>query len=947
MDDYLKEISSKYPEQLKVAHINAQSLCDIAHYVEFCLDFANSNFDIVAVSETFFKSTSQKCLTNYTDITVDRVCDKAAGGVALYIKDCHKTKVLSSSNGERFKPEYVIVEVTINTVKILCACIYRPPHIGFMEEFVNDVQCHLPNYKFAIVCGDINARFGSGSSETQNIEDIFQECNLNFLPFGPTYHTSQCHTTLDVIASNCNELVLDFGQKSAPGFSAHDLLYSVFNISTPRFVKKTVTFRNYKQLNVDLLLDDANKLPWENVYTQNNVNEKVQLFNTFLIELLDKHAPLTTVKLKEYDAPWMTKELKKERKKRDKLWTKYRLSGSPEDLENHRQCRNKLKQKMRNAKVKYFNDLFASTDNPKFIWSQVNSLGIGNQRKESVPVMPVDELVTHYANVSSLKFPTQVDESISRYCLSNSNSNNKEREEFHFKYVLPHDIAAATASIKSKAKGVDQVPISFINLCLPIILPVIEHIFNYSLQNGVFPDQWKMSNILPIPKVKEPNECKDYRPVSILCVLAKVLEKIVHKQVVEYMDKFNIISKFQSGFRKGHSTMSALLKVTDDIRKAMDNSSLTILALLDLSKAFDCVHHELLLTKLRCNGFSNSTVKWFRSYLSDRFIRVFVNDCIFSNWARVTTGVPQGSVLGPLLFILYLFDLPKVLKYCSFHLYADDVQLYLHFPVHLVSDAVQRLIADILDLIKYFNGHNLILNVDKTQIMFIGYCKLLESLNKYTAPPIKIQDQIVVPVKHAKNLGVLFDSTLSWNQQCRTLSSMVFGILAQLRRNMPFIPTHIRKQLVQSLVLSRMDYALPLLTDLSDVNLTILQRVQNAALRFITYIPKHHHITPLYNSLGILKMSDRITLKVAIMVWKIMKFKSPQYLYEIFQPLILSSTRNTRFSGKTLCPPTHRTTKFNKSFVVCACRIYNQFQLYDKLHLSYSTVCRIIHSKVV
>lgn len=941
MDDYLKQISSTHPEHLKVAHINAQSLCETAHYVEFCLDFANSGFDIIAVSETFFKNSSQKCLPNYIDFTVDRVCDRASGGVALYIKDCHKTKVLSSSNGDRSKPEYIIVEVLINTVKILCVCIYRPPHIGYMEDFLNDVQCHLPNYKYSIVCGDVNARFGSGSSETKNIEEIFQSCNLTFLPFGPTYHTSQCQSFLDIIASNCNDLVIDFNQIEAPGFSAHDLLWAVFNISTPKFVKKTVTYRNYKQLNIDSLLDDANMMPWENIFSLSNINEKVSLFNSLLIELFDKHAPLKTVKLKEYDEPWMTKELKKERKKRDKLWKKFKISGSPEVFENYRQFRNKLKQKMRNAKVKYFNDLFNTSDSPKFIWSHIKSLGIGNQRKESVPVVPVDNLVNHYADVSSVKFPDLVEDSIAKYSHPNSNG----REEFHFKYVFPNDIIDAISSVKSKAKGVDQVPVSFLNLCLPILLPILVHLLNYSLQNGVFPDQWKRANILPIPKLKIPMVCKDYRPVSILCVLAKVLEKIVHKQVVEYVDKYNILSIYQSGFRKGHSTITALLKVTDDIRKAMDKSNLTILALLDLSKAFDCVHHELLLNKLRFNGFSTSTIKWFKSYLCDRFIRVFVNDNIFSDWVRVTTGVPQGSVLGPLLFILYLFDLSSVLTYCSFHLYADDVQLYIHFPLHMVATAVQRLIMDILDLIKYFNSHNLNLNVEKTQAMFIGYCKTLESLSTFQVPPIEIQDKTIVPVKEAKNLGVIFDSTLSWSQQCKAISSNVFGIIAQLRRNMSFIPTHIRKQLIQSLVLSRVDYALPLLTDLSDANLTVLQRVQNAAVRFITYIPRHHHITPLYNSLGIIKIRERITLKTAIMVWNIMKFQSPRYLYDIFHPLSITNKRNTRLYGKALSYPSHRTTKYNKSFVMSACRVYNEFQLFDKLHLSSYTVHRYIHSK--
>ena len=272
----------------------------------------------------------------------------------------------------------------------------------------------------------------------------------------------------------------------------------------------------------------------------------------------------------------------KGQEKRDKLWKKFRKTNDPGDFEIFRKFRNNLKQRMRNTKIKYFNDLLNTSNSPKFLWSQVKSLGIGSKRKEHVPVVPVDKLVADYANVSTVKFPDEVKDCISKY--HHLHSEHKDREEFHFKYVLPEEIITAISSVKSQAKDVDKLPVSFINLCFPVVLPVLQHIFNYSLQNGSFPDLGKYANILPIPKKKQPKDSKDYRPVSILCVLAKVSEKLVHKQVVDYVDKFNILSPYQSGFRKGYSTVTALLKGTDDLRKAMDNGKLSLLALLDLSR---------------------------------------------------------------------------------------------------------------------------------------------------------------------------------------------------------------------------------------------------------------------------------------------------------------------------------------------------------------------------
>jgi hypothetical protein len=303
------------------------------------------------------------------------------------------------------------------------------------------------------------------------------------------------------------------------------------------------------------------------------------------------------------------------------------------------------------------------------MWSDVRSLNIGKLSSQSnEPVMSVDTLNSHYASVSTVNDVTLVNS-----CINNYKGRNQFKpeitEKFHFKYALPGDIVEAINSIKSNATGADCIPIAFIKLCLPSLLPVLEHLFNFSLQNSCFPEMWKLANILPIPKVKDPKDCKDYRPVSILCVLGKALEKIVHKQVTEFMNEHNLFTLNQSGFRKGHSTETALLKVTDDIRRAIDKRLLTLLLLLDLSKAFDCVHHELLIVKLKYLGFSDAVTNWFKSYLTKRQHRVFVSDLLVSGWAEIAAGVPQGSVLGPLLFLIYLFDLPSVILNCMLMIY--------------------------------------------------------------------------------------------------------------------------------------------------------------------------------------------------------------------------------------------------------------------------------------
>jgi len=490
---------------------------------------------------------------------------------------------------------------------------------------------------------------------------------------------------------------------------------------------------------------------------------------------------------------------------------------------------------------------------------------------------------------------------------------------------------------------VDLISVRFVRICLPLILPVLEHIFNFSMQNSCFPDLWKMSNIRPVPKVKNPLTCMDYRPISILCLLSKVLEKLVHSQVTEFINVNNILPPLQSGFRKGHNTTTALIKVTDDIRRAIDKRMLTLLLLLDMSKAFDCVHHTLLLTKLKFINFSNSVLLWFKSYLSGRLMRVSVGEEMQSEWTEVKTGVPQGSVLGPLLFAIYLFDLPDILEFCYYHMYADDIQLYLHFPLESYGDTLTQFRTDLLKLNEYLNSHNLVLNINKTQPIVIGSSAYVCQFKHGNSPPLELNGNVIPFQQVVNNLGMLMDPTLSWGEHCNFVINKVFSILPQLRINFSYIPQHVRRTLVQSLIFPHFDYMLPLCTNITQSNLVKLQRAQNACVRFICNVSKFDHITPYYKHLNFLKLEDRQKMIVASMVYKIVHFKSPSYLCHLFQ-FMPSSSMRTRSSTMLLKYSTPRTEAFNASFFIRACKLWNSLELFK--NASIYSLKRYIISKL-
>uniref|UniRef100_A0A2A4JRM8 Reverse transcriptase domain-containing protein n=1 Tax=Heliothis virescens TaxID=7102 RepID=A0A2A4JRM8_HELVI len=919
LHDKLFSLFSNDPKNLHVAHINAQSVP--GHYSDLLASFSSAHLDALLISESFLKPSllsTQFSLPGFVLIRNDRT-GKGGGGVAMYLRAGIPYKVISSSPSLYSESaEYLFIEITIHHTNILLAVFYSPNlHIDYFDSFDSILSNLCPVYEHVIIMGDFNTCLIKNDSRTFKINSLLSSYNLQILPLSATHNSPNCSPSLlDLMIVSSPDNVSYHGQLVAP-FSYHDLIYLSYRIQVPRRRAQVLYLRNFKGIDLEELRRDAGDINWLPLAECTNIDDKIEYLNSTILNLFDQHAPVRQVKVRHDPAPWISPQIKELMARRDKAKKRYKRRPSELNLAYYKSLRNRCNHLCRDARRRYFHDSL-SNHNSSDIWKFLKSVGIGKSPVSQCKDVNLNDLNKHFSIL-----PFSLDPGVKTSTLDSlSRLPVPQYSLFNLCDVTEEDVKKSVLAITSSAVGNDKLCSRMITLILSSLLPVLTHIFNYSFSSCSFPSAWKQAHIIPLPKTNNPTLLTHFRPISILPFLSKVFEHLVHKQLSFFLTSNSIISPFQSGFRAGHSTVTALLKVTDDIRWAMENRCLTVLVLLDFSSAFNSVDFDILLGILKSINFSSSALTWFNSYLRGRSQCVRLQES-HSDWCNLTEGVPQGSVLSPILFSIFINSVITVIS-SSFHLYADDLQLYRHFPVADANSAIAAMNRDLACVSDWAKSFGLQINPAKSQAMIIGSRFFRNAVDVTSLPPLYLDGVCIDYTVTAKDLGVTIDSNLSWSAHVNEVSRKVHFSMHTLRCLQNFLPLKTKICLAQSLIQPIIDYADACYLDATEELLNKLERLQNLCIRFVFGLRKYDHVSHLRKELKWLPIRLRRNTRILCLLFNILHNPSyPPYLRERFSYARTNDAPCRSHLRTLLKVLPHKTDYYSYSFTIHAVRLWN------------------------
>ena len=921
---------------------------------------AEHNLDLLCVTETWMLPSDVSVVSaalpsSYSFHHVSRSTGTRGGGVGLiYSRALSNVKVVPN-HMEISSFEVLEITFSLRLQNVRMAILYRPGHPGsdraFMEEFSQFLETLSVCQEKLVICGDFNYWLDNPSlkpytSEFMSLLDVNNTSNHVHVPTHISGHT------LDLVLTPVGIDIVDRVEVSPIDYkiSDHALVTFELKVVGPTTYSRKITFRSYRDLNV---------LEATNIIENNLLStiaegltsvQRVDFYNKGLSSLRDQFCPLITKEIRiRDDAEWYDHRvvsLRRQRRRAERRWRRVRSDAARTLFISARRA---VVKQIYTCKIEHYQ-------------SQLSRCG-GDQRRTFAflnnlmgrtldPVMPTsfsdDELSSRFSAFFSEKI-TRIRSEIGAAAVIHEFSVDfplrltRSSIFSYFRSVTEAEVLRYMAETKKTCCSLDPINVSKLGRTYVSLAPAVRAIINSCFEEGHFVASEKRGLVRPYLKKigLDANDFSNYRPVTNLSHLSKIIERAMLDQLVPFLEEAGVVPRYQSAYRKLHSTETALCKIHNDLVNNTCQGKASLLVLLDLSAAFDTVDHQLLLSDLSDCGVEGTAKSLLESYLNNREQSVAIGESR-SEPMTLQYGVPQGSVLGPILFTVYTSTLVFLLEAhgVSYHFFADDTQLYVR--VEDIDEAKHRLSSLLSDLKIWMTRRKLKLNDGKTEIIIIR--GNLRNISVADFGGMSFGDTQLVPCESAKNLGIVLDSSLCFRSHIESIvKTCNFHI-----RNLYMIKDFVNKKnlvsLVHSLIVSKVDYCNSLLIGLPNITLKKVQSVLNKAARLIFSLPPRVPTTSSLIELHWLPLKARIEYKICLITFKALKFNQPSYIRELLSYSSHETTSGLRSAGDPYRLHEPRAVGergfANRSFSYIAPRFYNKLPVTIKQMDSLNTFKR-------
>lgn len=924
--DDIKKIKTSKNEML-ILNLNCRSMLNKTEEIAFILN--NLDPDILCLTETWLDDSvpAQGYVPNgYRIIRKDRSEDfkqkygkNRGGGVAILYKNHLKIEKKSYMTDDVEEILWVHVK---RKQSFMLGIIYRPEYTDLMKDTEGETKIEENVRKASeisdrlIITGDFNIDDSDTSCNLKKqLNNIYSSYNLSQYVRKPTRidNKSGRPTIIDHVWANPEKQLINHASTFI-GVSDHLGTFIKLNMQKPKVEEKTIKHRSYKNYDPQTFCRNLRENLSQSNLRQHLENRDVNSCTEVLIKVLqataNQLAPMMETRIceKKNYIPWYKNELRDMIAQKNELISDYYYYGLQSFLTRVKAISNRISHLKRKLKKNYITEKLAENkDNPKKCWNVINLLTNRNKINDSVEP---DMITQERANDYNQYFATIGEEIKKKLNIQTQLKDFHGLEGFNFRPETDVSIKKLIDKIKKDvATGADDIGAKLIKDASEVLSPLLAEIINLGYQSSIFPDCMKTATIKALHKKEDPDKISNYRPISILPTLSKVFERAATDQLVEHLEKNNLLSRHQHAYRKGHSTQTCLVEVSNHLYKLIDQKKWTAIASLDLSKAFDSICHLLLLNKLAKLNISEPTLLWIKSYLTNRRQRTKFKS-FTSEEKPVTSGVPQGSIIGPLLFLCFTNDIAEVFEEkCKIVSYADDTQLLI--DAASLNELTKKIENIITTAQQWYTENSMKNNIGKTEVLILNTKNA--NLKDVT---IKVKDEgnliKIKPKAYIKILGVMIDNQLNWSKQINNVKRNATNSIRNLHRINHLLPVKLKVNLYNALVTPHFDYADVVWGGCSQTNCQKLQIAQNFAAKSITGNKKYDSASASMSKLRFLNLHQRRIVHESVYTHKsLLQLNPPNSNIVYLQQRPTSNTRNSTIGKLNL--PKHRTTKFQNS----------------------------------